>query len=221
MNLTDNLLPAQWYWFGHALLAIVLVRMALTAPWQRLKNPATLNIWLGTSVVVMALWSIKAGIKPGLSFHLLGATAVTLMFGPQLAIFTLLLVLTSITLAGAGGWDSFSLNALLMIILPVWISYTLFRLIDRGLPNHFFIYIFLNAFLGAGLAMIATGLASTWLLAAAETYKLSYLHSYYLPYYILMAWSEAVSTGMVMTLMVVFRPAWVYTFDDSRYIQNK
>ena len=221
MNLTDNLLPAQWFWFGHALLAIVLIKIAQATPWQRLKNPDKLNIWLGASVVVMALWSIKAGIKPGLNFHLLGATAFTLMFGPQLAIFGLLLVLVGITLAGAGGWESFSLNALIMIVLPVWISYTLFRLVDRHLPNHFFVYIFLNAFIGAGLAITATGLASTWLLALAGSYKLQYLYSQYLPYYILMAWSEAMSTGMIMTLMVVFRPEWVSTFDDARYIRHK
>jgi len=221
MNLTDNLLPAQWHWFGHALLVIALIKIALAVPWQRLKNPDMLNLWLGAGVVVMALWSIKAGIKPGLNFHLLGATAFTLMFGPQLAIFGLLLVLIGVTLAGAGGWESFSLNALVMIVLPVWISHTLFKLVDRTLPNHFFIYIFLNAFFAAGLAITATGLASTWLLALSETYTLPYLYSQYLPYYILMAWSEAMSTGMIMTLMVVFRPEWVSTFDDDRYIKHK
>ena len=221
MNLTDNLLPAQWYWFGHALLAIILIKIAQSAPWQRLGNPKKLNIWLGASVVIMAIWSIKAGIKPGLNFHLLGATAFTLMFGPQLAIFALLLVLTGITLSGAAGWNSFSVNALTMIVLPVWISHTLYRQVDRHLPNHFFVYIFLNAFLGAGLAITATGLGATWLLALSEAYKLPYLYSQYLPYYMLMAWSEAMSTGMMMTLMVVFRPEWVSTFDDTRYIRNK
>lgn len=221
MNLPDNLLPAQWYWFGHALLAIMLIKIASTTPWQRLKNPANLNLWLGACVALMIIWSIKAGIKPGLNFHLLGATAFTLMFGPQLAVFGLLIVLTGVTLAGIGGWEGFSLNAFIMIIVPVWLSYTLFRIVDRKLPNHFFIYIFINAFIGGAIAITATGLASTWLLAAGGAYSLQYLYSQYLPYYILMGWSEAMSTGMIMTLMVVFRPQWVSTFDDERYIRNK
>ncbi len=221
MNLSDNLLPAQWYWFGHALLAILLIKIGPATPWQRLKTPANHNLWLGACVALMTIWSIKAGIKPGLNFHLLGATVFTLMFGPQLAIFGLLIVLAGVTLTGLGGWDAFSLNALIMIFLPVWLSYTLFRIVDQKLPNHFFIYIFINAFIGGAIAVTATGLASTWLLAAGDAYSLKYLYSQYLPYYILMGWSEAMSTGMIMTLMVVFRPQWVSTFDDERYIRNK
>jgi uncharacterized membrane protein len=33
-----------------------------------------------------------------------------------------------------------------------------------------------------------------------------------------MAWSEAVTTGMAITLMVVYRPQWVSTFDDKAYL---
>jgi uncharacterized membrane protein len=36
-----------------------------------------------------------------------------------------------------------------------------------------------------------------------------------------MAWSEAFATGMLITLMVVYRPAWVATFDDRRYLLGK
>jgi uncharacterized membrane protein len=36
-----------------------------------------------------------------------------------------------------------------------------------------------------------------------------------------MGWSEAVLTGMLATLLVVYKPEWVATFDDARYIRNK
>jgi uncharacterized membrane protein len=52
-------------------------------------------------------------------------------------------------------------------------------------------------------------------------YALAYLKTNYLPYYILMGWSEAISTGMAITLMVVYRPEWVATFDDRRYLNGK
>lgn len=51
MNLTDKLLPAQWYWFGHTLLAIILIKVAQTKPWQRLDNPKELNIGLAPLMV--------------------------------------------------------------------------------------------------------------------------------------------------------------------------
>lgn len=36
-----------------------------------------------------------------------------------------------------------------------------------------------------------------------------------------MAWSEAVLTGMAITLMAVYRPAWLMTFSDQRYLHKK
>lgn len=47
------------------------------------------------------------------------------------------------------------------------------------------------------------------------------LSTTYLPFYLLMAWSEALTTGVIITLMVVYRPPWVATFDDKAYIENR
>ncbi len=221
MNLPDHLLPPSWLWAGHVLFAVALLWAVYFAPWRRLKDSTQLNVWLGACVALMALWSIKTGIKPGLNFHLLGATAFALMFGPQLAIIGLAIVLAAVTMNGMGGLESYSLNALVMGVLPVLTSYGLFRLVDHRLPNHFFVYIFANAFLGAALAMGVTGVAATLLMDLSGAYPAGYLYREYLPYFILMAWSEAMSTGMAMTLMVIYRPHWVCTFDDSRYLKNK
>lgn len=221
MNFPDLLLPSGWYWTGSALLVPLLVWALRTAPWRRLKDASQLNLWLGTCVVLMALWSIKTGIKPGLNFHLLGATAMTLMFGPQLAILGIIIVLTAVTLAGMSGWQGYGWNALIMGAVPVAVSYGMYWLADRKLPNHLFVYIFLNAFFGAALAMAATGLGATLLLLWSGAYPAAYLFHDYLPYFILMAWSEAVSTGMAITMMVVYTPQWVGTFDDARYLRHK
>lgn len=221
MNLPDHLLPETWYWGGHIVFALVLAWALLTAPWRRLGDNIQQNVWLGACVALMALWSVKTGIRPGLNFHLLGATVTALMFRAQLAILAAAIATVAITLATGGGWHSISLNALTMGALPVLLSYGLYRLVDRWLPNHLFIYIFVNAFLGAALAMGATGVASTLTLTLSGAYTLEYLKAHYLPYYILMGWSEAISTGMAITLMVIYRPEWVATFDDKRYLNGK
>lgn len=221
MNLPDDLLPASWYWVSHVLFFLVLGWAIHAAPWRRLKDDEMLHLWLGTCVLLMAMWTIKTGIKPGLNFHLLGATLFTLMFGPWLAIVGLSVVLLGATWFGPIGWDSFSVNGLLMGVVPVAVSYAIFRLTDRRLPNHFFIYIFINAFIGAALAMAVTGLTATGVLALSGAYSADYLSSNYLPYFLLMGWSEALLTGMLTTLLVVYKPQWVATFDDARYIRNK
>jgi len=221
MNIPDHLLPAAWYWLAHVVALAVLALSWRRAPFAALKEGWRLNLLLGACVALMALWSIKTGVKPGLNFHVLGATALTLMFGWPLALFALAAVTVGTTLAaGADAWEALSLNFLLMGALPVAVSHGVFRFVDSKLPNHFMIYVFLCGFFGAALAMAATGLAATLVMALSGAYAPAYLTSQYLPYFILMGWSEAMLTGMAVSLMAVYRPAWVSTFDDSRYLHN-
>jgi uncharacterized membrane protein len=65
-------------------------------------------------VGLILLWHLKAGIKPGLALHLLGATVFTLCFGWALAFIGLCAVLAGVTLNGAAGFEAFAVNALLM-----------------------------------------------------------------------------------------------------------
>jgi uncharacterized membrane protein len=108
-----------------------------------------------------------------------------------------------------------------MAVMPVSIAWGIYRFVDRRLPNHFFVYIFLNAFIGTALTVIALGGASTAFFYLVDAYPLGYLLNEYLPYFLLLMWSEAFSTGMAMTVLVVYKPQWVSTFDDLRYIRNK
>lgn len=221
MNFPDHFLPSAVAWVSIAVTVLLFGYATLRAPWRRLGQDELLHVWLGMCVALMALWSIKTGIKPGLSFHLLGATLLTLMFGPWLALVGLALVLAGVTLAGHAGWDSYAANLLLMAALPILFSHALYTFIDRKLPNHLFVYIFVDAFAGAAAAIVLSGLAASLLLALCGIYASAYLTENYLPYYILMGWSEAMLTGMAITLMTAFRPAWLATFDDARYLKRK
>lgn len=221
MNFPDDLLPRNWYWAGHILFAVALALAAWRAPWSRLKQSEQLNVWLGACVFMMVLWSIKTGLRPGLNFHLLGVTALTLMIGPELAFLGVAIVLAGVTLSGGAGWQGFSLNAVCMGLVPVILSNAIYRLADRHLPNNFFVYVFVNAFFASALAMASVGLVSSSMLWLSGTYRGDYLTAQYLPYFILMAWSEAMLGGMLMSMMVAYRPQWVSSFDDRRYIHNK
>ncbi len=220
MNLISANIPADWAVGLWLLSGLLFVLMARRAAWGMLKNPNNLNVLLGACVAILGLWLIKAGIKPGLNFHLLGATVLTLMFRPWFALFVLALVIAALTLQN-GEFNAYPANLFIMGVVPVTVSWAIYRLVDGHLPNHMFIYIFLNGFFGAAIASATVGLASTLFAAVGGSYPLSYLLDQYLPYYMLMAWAEAFSTGMAMTLMVVYRPGWVATFDDRRYLQSK
>lgn len=220
MNMISSNIPAQWLWLLWLSGALIGGLVAWRARWRMLADQRNLNIFLGATVVVLALWLIKTGIKPGLNFHLLGATALTLMFRPMFALFGLSLVIATITF-WHGEYLAFAPNLLVMAVVPVAVSWGIFRFVDRRLPNHLFIYVFLNAFFGAAVAIAAVGLVSTGFIALSGAYPLHYLLEEYLPYYLLMAWAEAFTTGMLVTMMVVYKPEWVATFDDKRYLEGK
>lgn len=221
VNLPDTLLGEEWYWAAWAVWLLFFVHSLWRAPWSRLKNSELLNVWLGMVVFLTLIWSLKAGVKPGLSVHLLGASVFTLSFGPRLAFIGLSLATAGITLNGAAGTFAFGLNALLLAGLGVAFSQMFYRLFSSLLPKHIFVYIFANGFFGAALSIICVGFSISLLLALAGAYSWEYLIGEYFPYFLLLGFSEAWLSGMMMTLFVIYRPEWVITFDDSRYLANK
>ncbi len=180
-----------------------------------------MNQLLGAAVVLMVMWSMKAGVNPGLNLHLLGAMAATLALGPELAMVAMGLALVGTALNGGIDWTSWPINFLAMVVVPVVIAQTWRRLVERWLPAHFFVFIFVIAFLGSALVVGAQGLIASMLLAAAGAYPIAFLASDYLPYFILLGFSEAWLGGAAITVLVVYKPEWVAAFDDRRYLLNK
>jgi uncharacterized membrane protein len=225
MNFPDGLFPDLWAYGAILPYALVLLWAILRAPWQRLADSGQLNVWLGTIVVLTLMWSMKAGVKPGLNLHLLGVTAFTLMFGRQLALVGLSIVLAAMTynasLNGVQAWQPFALNALVLVVFPVFVAHAILRAVERWLPANIFIFIFIAAFFGAAFCVIATGAFASLLLLLSGAYPLDLLLAEYFPFYLLLGFAEAWLNGAAITLMVVYYPRWVGSFDDRRYLWQK
>lgn len=220
MNLPDGLLGDGWTMAAWLLFVPLLSLSIRQVPWRRLADSPRFNVWLGTIVVLTLLWSLQAGIKPGLSLHLLGAMLCVLAFGPWLAFLALCLVLAGVTLNGDAGWQGFAANALLMCGVGTAVAHAVLRFNERFLPHQVFVYLFANGFFGAALTILAVGITGSALLVLSGTYALDYVLGEYLPYVLLLAFSEAWLSGMAVTLFVVYRPDWVSTFEDSRYLHD-
>lgn len=218
MNLAAAL-PSTPRWLFVAAYGLVLLVALRSAPWRRLAEPALLKVWLGAIVTVLALWQVKAGIKPGLDLHLIGASALTLIAGPQLAIIGLSAVLLVSALLGTDSLAGSAYAGLMLIAAPVAVTGLIVHLCARYLPRHLFIFLFVPVFFGTALATALTALAVYALLAVASVYPAQYLYSDYLPYFLLLAWPEALLTGMALTLMTVFRPTWVASFEDRPHTE--
>jgi uncharacterized membrane protein len=221
VNISAALLPPIWYLLAHALLIAAAVAFVLRAPWRKLADSAFSHLWLGACVSLLVLWSIRSPVIGGLEFHFLGATAVTLMFGPGLAVACLVLVMIGRLLMGQIDPAAFSMDVLLLAVLPVALSHATLRLSQRLLPPNLFIYIFAAAFFGAGIAMLGSGGATVGLHAIFGTPGEAMMAELFLPYCLLLGFAEATLTGMIVTLLVVYRPTWVGTFDDARYLLRR
>ena len=221
MNLPFELFSLPW----HVLATLGALGMLLFAgrrvDWRSLMHSGPrLNAFLGFVVLMTLLWSMRAGVLPGLNLHLLGAMAACLLFGPWLAMFAMALVMSGIALNDAIEWSAWPLNFVVMGIAPVLFAEGVRRFVERFLPSHFFVYVFVMAFAGSAVVVLLSGFLASVLLWAANAYAWSQLATEYLPYFLLLAFSEAWISGAVITMMVVYRPEWVATFDDQRYLRR-
>ncbi len=220
MNFTAQLLPASWLWGAHGLYAIVVLWAIKQAAWQHLKNAQDTHILLGACLAMTLIWQLTAGVTAGLEFHLLLVTTVTLMFGWPFAVLCTGLAQLGLTLSGYAEWMGFSINALCNAIIPIGVSYLVYWLTFYGLPRHFFIYIYVTTFAGSALAMLASRLVGMGLLLMGESYQFADLGDEPL-FIIVMLFPEAFINGLLMTLLVAYRPQWVSSFSDKLYLHGK
>lgn len=221
MNYPYGLLPESWHWIAAGLYMLVLIPALLTAPWQRFKNAEMIHVFLGGCVGLLILWHITTTQFPGLNYHYIGATLLTLMFGWQLALLAFTLVFIGMMLNGSSDWQSLPMNVLVMGLVPILVSQFIYNLVDRKLPNHFFIYVFVNAFFGAGIALVIMILVASGILMLGDVYSFKQLSQEYYPFIPLMVFPEGFITGMLVSIMVAMTPNWVSTFDDYRYLNGK
>lgn len=220
MDFPASLFPLSGLLVLDILALLLLADVVWRVAWRQL-TPQGLNAWMGAGVMVLGLWQLKGGFEPGLSYHLLGAAVLTLMMGPWLALIAVALLLLANCLAGQGDLLALGLNWLSSGLVPVAVVSLGLRLAQRYLPDHLFVYVFLNAFLSGGLSLVAASLAGLGLLAVFGVYPWSRLLDDAFPYYLLLSWSEAFTSGLMLAILVVYKPAWVVSFDDARYLNDK
>lgn len=220
MEVTAKLLPFTWLFAGWGLLFGVLAAATVTAPWRRLQDSEMQHALFGGIVALAVLWWIRAGILPGLGFHFFGVTALTLMFGWQFACLAAVPVLLAGVFTGHGDLGGLGLNALLLFVLPAALTWAVHGLASRHLPHNFFVYVFINCYLAAVLAMAGATLGMSSVLLTTGIVEAGYLWRDYLPFLPMMLLSEGFINGAAIAVLVATRPGWVWTFDDRRYLQD-
>lgn len=212
---------APWALLLTWLLSLGVIAWTLwRRPWQVLIDDAALqHRWLGATLAVMLMWQLRAQAVDWLTLHLVFTVLMTLVFKAPLALISNVLINIAMVVIGRNEWMLLGANVLVTGIVPAAVIGTVWRLVDRRLPDNLMVFLFACGFFGAALATLGGGLAAVVLIIVAgtdpEAIYLAHEYARFLP---LLMPSEAFITGMLLSILLVYHPNWVATFNDHRYI---
>ena len=211
-----------------ALTALILA--LLLRPWRQLPTRRPLvtqssgdasGLWtplLATLVVLPWMWALPTLHQMPLQLQWSGACLVLLMLGWPLAVLTLLAV-------GVITWllsPSLSVPATLALtvwhgLVPATLAMGWGALLRRFLGTKVFVYLFGRGFFGTVVCLFIAGLLAQ---AAGEQLpgvqqELGKIARW------LMAWGDAVVTGMLTAVFVAYRPQWLATWSDDLYLYQQ
>ena len=213
-----------------ALALTALILALLLRPWRQLLNRRPLvtqssgdasGLWtplLATLVVLPWMWALPTLHQMPLQLQWSGACLVLLMLGWPLAVLTLLAV-------GVITWllsPSLSVPATLALtvwhgLVPATLAMGWGALLRRFLGTKVFVYLFGRGFFGTVVCLFIAGLLAQ---AAGEQLpgvqqELGKIARW------LMAWGDAVVTGMLTAVFVAYRPQWLATWSDDLYLYQQ
>ena len=213
-----------------ALALTTLILALLLRPWRQLLSRRPLvtqssgdasGLWtplLATLVVLPWMWALPTLHQMPLQLQWSGACLVLLMLGWPLAVLTLLAV-------GVITWllsPSLSVPATLALtvwhgLVPATLAMGWGALLRRFLGTKVFVYLFGRGFFGTVVCLFIAGLLAQ---AAGEQLpgvqqELGKIARW------LMAWGDAVVTGMLTAVFVAYRPQWLATWSDDLYLYQQ
>lgn len=241
MTFSNGLLPAlEW-----VVVTACLVAALPFKPWLPLRHRQLQNPWLGAMVILPFAWWTRHLLPSGLALHVSGGCLLVLMFGWPLAVWSITLVgvlaavLEAFTPPRLNAHQRLMNDALPAIhglgelgprlleqadaivsqlawlgVLPATLGLTLGLAVRRFLPQHLFVFILGRGFIVTAVSVTLTGVAA----AVAGRIPAGIDAGEWLLAHWLLGWGEAISTGMLTAIFVAFKPHWLLTYSDARYL---
>lgn len=190
-------------------------------PWRRIADREAATVFVVVVAVLVAMRFATVAFLPGLSLHFLGAAIAVLMFGWSFGLVALALATVLTALLGGDVWLGVPHEFLFGVTLPAAAVWGLYLASRRWWGRNPFVYFLAAAFGGGALSIVVAqgGKAlAMWLGADAgpEAISMNYLAT--MP---AMMFSEGFLTGGAMTILSMYRPRWVATFDDEFYLRRE
>ena len=214
-------------WLELAFLLVALGAALAAQPWRLLASRKPLvheshgtpsALWtplLATLVLLPWLWALPSLHAMPLQLQWSGACLVVLMLGWPLAVPVMLGVGAITGLISPMDWQQ-SLHATVWQgLVPGTLALLMGALLRRLTGEQMFVYILGRAFLGTVLCVFTTAVLAQWIgspLPGVDP-QLSLVAHW------LMAWGDAIVTGMLCAIFVAFRPQWLATWSDRLYLR--
>jgi uncharacterized membrane protein len=150
------------------------------------------------------------------SVQLSGACLLTLLLGWPLATLTLAVVASVVWVLGQAGVEAWLSQLVWLGLMPSALCLGLGAVLRRWLPPQVFVYILGRGFIGTALCVFAAGVLYELLyhvVGGVDTGDALVARW-------LMAWGDAFLTGMLVAVFVAFKPEWLATWSDRRYLSG-
>ena len=199
-------------------LALVGISLGLALsfrPWRLLAGGALLSPLLASLVITPWLWALPWLHRMPIQLQLSGACLIGLALGWPLAVPVFCLIAVLVGLIAPVSWAQQLDMALWLGIVPATLSFGLGMVLRRWVWRNLFVYILGRAFLGTAICLFVSGALAQWsgqILTVTVEPDLAMVARW------LLAWGDAVVTGMMVAVFVAFRPQWLATWSDSIYV---
>ena len=193
-------------------LALLAVAVALwLRPWRALPAAGTPWPWWGLWALLPLFWGLDRYAASPFAPVMSGLALLTLMAGWPLAMLALAPAAGVTMLAGGLPFVEALHRLVWLGAVPGTLTLVIGAMLRRWLPHHLFIYILGRGFFGTLLSCVLAGWATLSLQPGPVPPEL-YIARW------LTAFGEAFLTGMVVAILVAFRPHWLATYTDRLYL---
>lgn len=211
---------------GGALLAWLAALVVLAAtwpflPWRRIADTEAAVVFAVVLAVLVVMRLADVALLPGLSLHFLGVAIAVLMFGWSFGLLALAVATLITALLGGDVWLGVPQEFLAGAVLPAAAVWALYVGSRRWWGRNPFVYFLAVAFGGGALSiLVAQGAKALvmWFSGEASDDAISMNYLVTMP---AMMFSEGFLTGGAMTVLSMYRPRWVATFDDEFYLRRE
>ncbi len=213
----------DWHYWGVAALfsLVSTVVMIYRAPWRQLSTTPARQHALFIAIIALSLfWMLEVKVVGAVSLHPLLMMSLVMIFGVELGV-----VAGSTALLLAGLLQGAQLSALIVpwafnVVLAGVIAQWVLLLIYRLPSKNLFVYMLGAGLFGAMLTLQGATLVHWLYIVVLGPAPLLVIASDYYYLSLLMMFPEGFINGAIMTMMTVFKPHLVRSFDDHRYLDD-